>query len=178
MGMDTALAREKMNDTNKIWQDVIYELIDPAADMDKEEETKYLGKIIAKLKSGKRLSADELEYLRLHEPQLYMTAMRVQHKKEALTHRLKNCRSKQEAQDIIDSAIGGVSKDDPDKEYIIAGIKEVEKEFKNSNFYKRLPDKEEDTERKKLLRHLSGKDFYETPIAELLDILPTFEAKA
>lgn len=192
--MDTVLARKNMNDKNKIWQDVIDALIDPAASMDEEENAKYLGKIIAKLKNGKKLSSDELEYLRLHEPQLYMTAMRVQHKKEALMHRLKNCRSKQEAQDIIDSAIGGISKDDPDKEYLIAGIKEVEKEFKDSKFYKRLPDKKEDTERKKLLRHLVGKDFDEdyesdwqdnefmdsnvTPIAELLDVLPTFEAKA
>ena len=192
--MDTVLARKNMNDKNKVWQDAIDALIDPAADMDEEESAKYLGKIIAKLKNGKKLSADELEYLRLHEPQLYMTAMRVQHKKEALKHRLKNCKSKQEAQDIIDSAIGGISKEDPDKEYLIAGIKEIEKEFKNSKFYKRLPDTKEDTERQKLLKHLAFKDFdteYENiwqnsevinidmaPIAELLDVLPTFEAKA
>lgn len=195
--MDTVLARKNMNDTNKIWQDAIDALIDPAADMDEKESAKYLSKIMAKLKNGKKLSTDEMEYLRLHEPQLYATAMRVQHKKEALAHRLKNCRSKQEAQDIIDTAIGGISKDDPDKEYILAGLKEVEKEFKDSKFYKKLPDKEQDTERRKLLKYLSGSGFDEeseenydiwqtdkfmssnaTPIAELLDVLPVFEAKA
>lgn len=179
-----------MNETNKIWQSVIDALIDPTIGMDKEESTKYLNKIIAKLKSGKKLSSDEMDYLRLHEPQLYITAMRVQHKKEALIHRLKNCTSKQEAQDIIDTTIGSVSKNDPDKEYILAGLKEVEREFKDSKFYKRLPDKEEcnGNERKKLLRYLSNKDFDEdfdygqtdniTPIVELLNVLPVFEAKA
>ncbi len=173
--MDTVLARKNMNETNKIWQDVIDALVDPTAGMDEEEREQYLGKIIAKLKGGKKLSADELEYLRLHEPQLYMTAMRVKHKKEALEHRLKNCRSKQEAQDIIDTAIGGVSKNDPDREYILAGLREVEKEFKGSKFYKKLPDKEEETERKKILQYIEN-DI--TPMAELLDELPVFEAKA
>lgn len=189
--VNTVLAREKMSETNKIWQDVIDALTDPTAGMDEEESARYLSKIIAKLKSGKKLSADELDYLRMHEPQLYMTAIRVQQRREALMHRLKNCRSKQEAQDVIDNEMGGVSKDDSDKEYIVAAIKEVEKEFKSSKFYKKLPDKKEDTERRKLLKYLSGNNFEEdteneydfmndnvTPIAELLDVLPVFEAKA
>lgn len=173
--MDTVLARKNMNETNKIWQDAIDALIDPTAGMDEEESAQYLGKIMAKLKSGKNLSVDELEYLRLHEPQLYMTAMRVRHKKEALEHRLKNCHSKQEAQDIIDAAIGGVSQNDPDKEYILAGLREVEKEFKGSKFYKSLPDKKDETEREKLSKYVEN-DI--SPMLELLDILPVFEAKA
>ena len=71
-------------------------------------------------------------------------------------------------------------------------LREIEKEFKESKYYKRLPDKKEDTERKKLLKYFSSSDEYQeedtldsifnkqetTPIAELLDILPVFEAKA
>lgn len=193
--MDTVLAKQNMNETNKIWQKVIEALTDPAADMDDEEEAAYMNRIMAKLKSGKKLTAEELDYLKLHNPQLYMTAMRVQHKKEILQQRLKNCKSKQEAQDVIDSAIGSITKEDPDKEYLIAGIREVEKEFKKTAFYKRLPEKEEKTERKKLVNYLFSKNpdgeyagedgqdkmFLEgnvTPIAELLDVLPVFEAKA
>ena len=52
-----------MNETNRIWQDTIEALIDPSYGMDEEEETDYLNKIMAKLKSGKDLTSEELNYL-------------------------------------------------------------------------------------------------------------------
>ena len=190
--MYNILSKENINETNRIWQDTIEALIDPSYGMDEEEETNYLNKIMAKLKSGKNLTSEELNYLKLHNSQLYMTALRVKYKKQAVENQLKNCKSKEEAQEVIDCAIGGISKDDPDKEYLIVGIRETEKEFKKSEYYKRLPEKKEESERKKLKNYLCGKNnnkdtdneeniFQEeniTPIAELLDILPVFEAKA
>lgn len=186
------MAKENMNETNRIWQEAIEALIDPSYGMDEEESAAYMAKIMAKLKSGKNLTQEELNYLRLHNQQLYMTAMRVRYQKEALKNRLKNCKSKEEAQEVIDSATGGVNKNDPNKEYLIAGFREVEKEFKESKYYKRLPDKKEDTERKRLLKYLNDNNENEeentldnifnngevTPIAELLDELPVFEARA
>ncbi|MFG6394482.1 MAG: hypothetical protein K1W24_09975 [Lachnospiraceae bacterium] len=190
--MDMVLAKKNMNETNKIWQEAIEALIDPSYGMTEEENAAYMGKIMAKLKSGKDLTQEELNYLQLHNQQLYMIAMRVKYQKEALKNRLKSCKSKEEAQEVIDSSIGGINKNDPAKEYLIAGLREIEKEFKESKYYKRLPDKKEDTERKKLLKYFSSSDEYQeedtldsifnkqetTPIAELLDILPVFEAKA
>lgn len=190
--MNMVLARENMTEKNKIWQDAIEALIDPSYGMDEEESAAYMGKIMAKLKSGKTLTQEELNYLSLHNQQLYVTALRVKYQKEALKNRLKSCKSKEEAQEVIDNAVGGVSKDDPDKEYLIAGFREVEKEFKKSGDYSRLPDKEEKSERRKLLKYLDNKNCENeeedsgnifdneniTPIAELLDILPVFEAKA
>lgn len=186
------LAKENMNETNKIWQEAIEALIDPSYGMDEEESAAYMAKIMAKLKSGKNLTQEELNYLRLHNQQLYMTAMRVKYQKEALKNRLKSCKSKEEAQEVIDSAAGGVNKNDPGKEYLVAGSREVEKEFKESGYYKRLPDKKQDTERKKLLKYFNDNSGNEeevtldgifnnkkvTPIAELLDGLPVFEARA
>ena len=119
-----------------------------------------------------------------------MTALRVKYKKQAVENQLKNCKSKEEVQEVIDCAIGGIGKDDPDKEYLIAGIREIEKEFKKSEYYKRLPEKKEESERKKLKNYLYNKNndsdddesIFQgeniTPIAELLDILPVFEARA
>jgi len=190
--MNMVLVKENMNEKNKIWQEAIEALIDPAYGMDEEESAAYMGKIMAKLKSGKNLTQEELNYLSLHNQQLYMTALRVKYQKEALKNRLKSCKSKEEAQEVIDNAIGGVSKDDPDKEYLIAGFREVEKEFKKSDAYSRLPDKKEKSERKKLLKYFDNKNCENeeaeddnifnnekvTPIAELLDILPVFEAEA
>ncbi len=188
--MYNILSKENMNETNRIWQDTIEALIDPSYGMDEEEETDYLNKIMAKLKSGKDLTSEELNYLKLHNSQLYMTALRVKYKKQAVENQLKNCKSKEEAQEVIDCAIGGIGKDDPDKEYLIAGIREIEKEFKKSEYYKRLPEKKEESERKKLKNYLYNKNndsdddesIFQgeniTPIAELLDILPVFEARA
>lgn len=188
--MYNILSKENMNETNRIWQDTIEALIDPSYGMDEEEETGYLNKIMAKLKSGKNLTSEELDYLRLHNSQLYMTALRVKYKKQAVENQLKNCKSKEEVQEVIDCAIGGIGKDDPDKKYLIAGIRETEKEFKKSEYYKRLPEKKEESERKKLENYLYDKNndsddeesIFQgeniTPIAELLDILPVFEARA
>lgn len=75
--MYNILSKENMNETNRIWQDTIEALIDPSYGMDEEEETDYLNKIMAKLKSGKDLTSEELNYLKLHNSQLYMTALRV-----------------------------------------------------------------------------------------------------
>lgn len=177
--MDMVLVKENMNEKNKIWQEAIEALIDPSYGMDEEESAAYMSKIMVKLKSGKNLTQEELNYLSLHNQQLYMTALRVKYQKEALKNKLKNCRSKEEAQEVIDNAIAGASKDDSDKEYLIAGIREVEKEFIKSWDYNRLPGKNEKQERNKLLKYLDNKDNEKiTPIAELLDILPVFEAKA
>ncbi len=190
--MDMVLAKENMTEKNKIWQGAIEALIDPTYGMDEEESAAYMGRIMSKLKSGKNLTQEELNYLSLHNQQLYTTALRVKYQKEALKNRLKNCKSKEEAQEVIDNAIGGVNKEDPDREYLIAGFREVEKEFKKSGDYNRLPYRDEKSERKKLLKYLDNKNYEDekeavdnifnnekiTPIAELLDTLPVFEAKA
>lgn len=190
--MYNILSKENINETNEIWRDTIEAIIDPSYGMDEEEESCYLNKIMTKLKNGKNLTSEELNYLKLHNPQLYMTALRVKYKKQAVENQLKHCKSKEEAQEVIDCAIGGIGKDDPDKEYLIAGIRETEKEFKESKYYKRLPEKKEESERKKIKDYLYNKnnnkdsddeesifqDENITPIAELLDILPVFEARA
>ena len=89
--MYNILSKENMNETNRIWQDTIEALIDPSYGMDEEEETDYLNKIMAKLKSGKDLTSEELNYLKLHNSQLYMTALRVKYKKQAVENmRIQN----------------------------------------------------------------------------------------
>lgn len=79
-----------------------------------------LSRIMGKLKSGKKLSAKELDFLRRTDPILYAHALRVQRMAEALKQQLSHAKSKQEANDMITSAIAGVSDKDPDKEYLLA----------------------------------------------------------
>jgi len=73
--MNMVLVKENMNEKNKIWQEAIEALIDPAYGMDEEESAAYMGKIMAKLKSGKNLTQEELNYLIKINSILNMTEM-------------------------------------------------------------------------------------------------------
>ena len=55
----------------------ISELLSPAYGMSEEEKKAYLAKIIAKLKSGKKLTSEEMRFLQAEDPQLYQQAARV-----------------------------------------------------------------------------------------------------
>ena len=105
--------------------------------------------LVKKLKSGKKLSAKELDFLRRTDPILYAHALRVQRMAEALKQQLSHAKSKQEANDMITSAIAGVSDKDPDKEYLLAAYNEVSKNFHKSPAYQRLPNTPEDAKKRK-----------------------------
>lgn len=163
-----------------IWKSIIEELTDPSSGMSEDEVKKYEAKIMAKLKSGKKLTDKEMEFLRIHSPELYRSALRVKHSKEQLEQQLKNCHSKEE---VARLPIMNVSSKDPDSEYIVAGLNETMRQFKKSSAYARLPQKT-NTEQKKSSRGKAA-SFEEkaeeeetnlaiSPIQEVLDELPTF----
>lgn len=122
----------------------ISELLSPACGMTEEEKSSYLAKIMAKLKSGKRLTAEEMRFLQAEDPQLYQQAARVQTMRDSLEARLSSCSSKQEAQTIYSDALSHVSDDDPMKEYIVAAYDDAMKEFRKSDDYQSLPETEKD----------------------------------
>lgn len=130
---------------NEIWQDVIENVIDPTSGMDEAARKNYESKIEQKLKNGKRLTAEEMNYLRVHNPELYRTAMRVELSRKALKEQLKNCRSKEEVQQVVSLQMERVSamKKEPDKEFMAAMINHEVEEFKKSSDYARLPAKRE-----------------------------------
>lgn len=115
---------------------------------DDEAVTRNLNKITAKLKAGKRLTSQEMSFLMKHSPALYQTAKRVQMQREALENQLKHAKSKEEANEIIGDALGGVSKKDPDAEYIIAAYQDEAKTFKSQSAYEKLPNTKEEAKKK------------------------------
>lgn len=123
----------------------ISELLSPACGMTEEEKQCYLQKILAKLKSGKALTAEEMRFLQAEYPALYQQAARVQAMRSSLENRLKSASSKEEAQTIFTDAMSSVSDEDPMKEYIIAAYQNVMDEFEQSDEYSELPqeDREE-----------------------------------
>lgn len=56
--------------------------------------------IDTKLRTGKRLSSAEMEYLKEHDPQTYEKARKIQMEREAFERELKKCRTKEEVQRV------------------------------------------------------------------------------
>lgn len=122
----------------------ISELLSPACGMSDEEKQAYFQKILAKLKSGQKLTGEEMRFLQAEHPEFYPQAARVQAMREGLETRLKCCRSKEAAQTIFADAMNSISDKDPMKEYLVAAYDTVMKDFKKSDAYKVLPDTEEE----------------------------------
>lgn len=117
-------------------------------EQDSEAVARQLNKITAKLKAGKRLTAQEKGFLLKHSPTLFETAKKVELQREALKNQLEHARSKEEVNEVIGSALSGVSKKDPDMEYVVAAIQDEAKTFKSSDTYKKLPATSKDANKK------------------------------
>lgn len=109
-----------------------------------EEKNEYVSNIYRKYRSGKKLSAKEMNYLRQNDPETYMHAMRVRLKRNILEDKLKRCRTKRQAQEIYDEAVVSIGEKDPDKEVLIRTYQDAWNEFKKSGEYARLKNDTKD----------------------------------
>ncbi len=122
--------------------EMIKEAMDKALDYTEEEENQLNASISQKLKSGAKLTPEEIRYLQKKNPMLYMKILMLEKKREILERKLKNCKSKEEVNDILAREVSMINKDDPDKEMKLKSILNTEKEFKKTDYYKRLPDRQ------------------------------------
>ena len=129
-------------------ESVIMDYLDPTAGLSEEEKKAYEERIQQKLKSGKKLTSEEMNYLRVKNPQMYMQAARVQAMRENLEKQLQSCRSKEEVEKVYAGAVSMVGKEEPMKEAIIAAYDDAVKEFKKTDAYQALPATEEDAEQR------------------------------
>ena len=157
--------------------------------MSEEDRAKMDARIMAKLKSGNKLSQKELDYLRKTNPIMYAHAMRVQRMAEAVEEQLKHAKSKEEADSIISASLSGISKNDPDREYIYAAVNRISTEFHKSGAYEKLPNTVEEGDKK---NRESGDVFSDaededdegfdlknwSPLTEVYDSMPTFSVGA
>ncbi len=157
--------------------------------MSEEDRTKMDAQITAKLQSGKKLSQKEMDYLRKTNPIMYAHALRVQRMAEAVEEQLKHAKSREEADQIISSALSGISKNDPDREYIYAAVNRISTEFHKSGAYDKLPNtiEEGDNEGKENGDVFSDAEDEEddsfnlknwSPLTEVYDSMPTFSVGA
>lgn len=154
--------------------------------MSDEDRAKMDAQILAKLKSGKKLTQKEMDYLRKTNPVMYAHAMRVQRMAEAIEEQLKHAKSKEEADRIISSSLSGISKNDPDREYIMAAVNRINTEFHKSGAYSKLPNTMEEANKNN--NQNNGNVFSEaeeedydafdlknwSPLTEVYDSMPTF----
>lgn len=112
--------------------------------MTEEEKESYYNKILGKIKSGKKLTPEEMRFLQAEYPELYQQAARVQAMRDGFEARLKTASSKQKAQEIFANSLSHISDEDPMKEYIIAAYQDAMKNFEKSEDYKELPETEEE----------------------------------
>ena len=157
-----------------------------------ENDEKMMTKIMAKIKRGKKLSSKETTYLKEHNPELYLQYLRIRRMADALESQLKSASSKEEVNDIIMFSMGSISDKDPYKEFIIAALNEVVKEFKNSDAYSVLPSQSEEAcDEKKASRdkkqegdseEAGEEDNFDpmswSPLQEIVDSMPTFDSPA
>lgn len=133
----------------------ISDLLSPACGMTEEEKESYYNKIMGKLKSGKKLSPEEMRFLQAEYPEMYQQVARVQAMRDGFEVRLKTATSKQKAQEIFADSLSHVSDDDPMKEYIVASYQDAMKNFEKTNEYKELPETEEDVKREEYKKKIN-----------------------
>lgn len=155
--------------------------------MTEEEKEKFNSSIDTKLRSGKKLSKKEEQYLKETNPRLYMEYMRIRARAEAMAEQLKHARTKQEVNYIITTSTASVSDKDPAKEYILAAMHKVAEEFKSTRAYQKLPNTSADLKKKNV-----NSDFEEnsdeenedfdpmnwSPLQEIIDTMPQIDVPA
>ena len=179
---------KKITSTKELAQYII-ESGNDVEKMSEEDRAKMDARIMAKLESGKKLSQKELDYLRKTNPIMYAHAMRIQRMAEAIEEQLKHAKSKEEADSIISASLSGISKNDPDREYIYAAVNRISTEFHKSGAYEKLPNTVEEGDKK---NRESGDVFSDaededdegfdlknwSPLTEVYDSMPTFSVGA
>ena len=140
-------------------------------DLERMRESNDYAMVYNKLKSGKKLSPEEVEYLQKNDPQAYADYKIAQAEKEAFKKKLRNCKTKDEVRELKVSEMGNylaqaktvssnpnISKSKK-LEILgrimsrVMGLEEVYQEFVKSPNYTeldetRLEKKEETTEKK------------------------------
>ena len=184
-------SNQKISSKQQLVSDIIKQTQQSSEHMSEEDKAKLRARIMAKLKSGKKLTAEEEAFLQETDAMLYMQYKRIRAMADHMASQLKSARSKQEANEVINRSINGVSKDDPYKEYVLAALGEVAKEYKQSTSYHRLPEKESDVKKEKQTRSAGEEtekkadreeEYFDvstwSPLQEIIDELPKFQSLA
>ena len=158
-------APENMNEKSNadIWKETIALMETSLVNVSEEDREAYEQKIRQKMQSGKKLTPEELNYLRVYQPELYRSALRVETARKILRTKLKNCKSKEEVENVvsIQNEVLKAMEGDPDREYMSAMVRHEVEAFKKSHAYARLPQRiENDRDKNKKKMPVSEKEIW------------------
>lgn len=134
--------------TGQMIKDAISEIVTKKYEMTEAEKAEMDQRIEQKLKLGKKLTAEEMEYIKMYNPELYKRVLRIEMKRKGLRNQLKHAKSKEEVQNIVSVSLAGIDRD-PDKEYMAAMINKEVSDFQKSAAYAKLPNTVEEARKKK-----------------------------
>lgn len=168
------------NRLQKAWEQKKKDMLDPTADMTESERKQYENRVITKMKMGKHLTEEEMNYLKVHNPIMYQKAQRAEQKKKQLEKQCARCKSKEEVNQAVSNAVSGIGDMDPDREYIAAAIQETAKEVRQSAQYARLPETAEEGKKQNNCCDIGNgeqeKDREYSPLIEVMESMPVFDA--
>lgn len=136
-------------------------------DLEKMRESNQMAAIDAKLKSGKRLTQEEIDYLKKNNPTAYQNYLEVQQEKESYKRKLKSCKTKDDVDELKVTELGNMAAQSkkiannpciPEGQKLqlignilqkAAALQEVHMKFVESGAYSSLPTEEELAESKK-----------------------------
>lgn len=191
--MEMQMKWQKKKDTNDFKadgstkQDPIGRQAEEIRKANADGSAKTAAQIDLKLNSGKKLTAEELEYLQKHDPQKYQKVKQIEAEQKNYENELKKCKTKDEVQKVkmahtasslsaVNSIMNNPAIPEEKKFELIMhehrknqAIEAVTAEFVESGRYAKLPTEEE--------RLKAEKDLQEAKEAELQPEEPTEEEK-
>lgn len=142
----------------------VKKIFDPTNGMSEAEKQRYYNRIMQKLKSGKKLTAEEMRFIQINYPEMYPDVVRVQVQRESLENQVKHCRSKEQVNDVCMRAASMISDNDPLAEQLYVAYKDVEEEFKKTQEYSELPDTNKEANEKNNKSKASSKSSVQSSI--------------
>lgn len=135
----------------EIWRETISMMEEALVKIPEEKRAAYEQKIRQKMQAGKKLSGEELNYLRVYQPELYQSALRVENARKVLRTKLQSCKSKEEVDNVVSvqTEVLRAMEGDPDKEYMSAMVRHEVDTFKKSKAYARLPQSIEEGKKRR-----------------------------
>lgn len=130
-------------------------------ELQKQDRNKQLNAITVKLKSGQKLSGQEMEYLRRYSPALYEKAVKIRQERDQYRESLRKSRTKEDAeqkkaqklQELSTELQAAIDAKDTGKAEMIQmrmnAISNEHSEFVQSKAYAELPTEQELREKKK-----------------------------
>ena len=158
--------KQRLKDPNMSKGDENPEIAELRKRAEENRRSSYISSLDSKLKSGKTLTSEELNWLKENQPELYQEAVKIQREREAYKKKLEKCRTKEdverlhkeqlqgffsEAQAIMRTNLPKLKKAIEVEKILkrMSAVLDEHSKFISSDRYNRLPEEDEEKENEK-----------------------------